>query len=140
VAQASGHAVGWHKSLVGDGAFTHEAGIHVDGLLKDPLNYQGIDPAEVGRAHRLVLGKHSGRQAIRLAYEQMLHLSINADQAGLVLPLLRRFVTETKRSPASADLHAFLQEICGDDACVVPVSAINPGKRVVPDAVQGEAA
>lgn len=113
VAQASGHPVGWHKSLVGDGAFTHEAGIHVDGLLKDPLNYQGIDPAEVGRAHRLVLGKHSGRQAIRLAYEQMLHLNINADQAALVLPLLRRFVTDTKRPPASRDLEQFLSQIAG---------------------------
>jgi homocitrate synthase NifV len=111
VARASGHAVGWHKSLVGDGAFTHEAGIHVDGLMKDPLNYQGIDPAEVGRMHRLVLGKHSGRQAIRLAYEQLLQTEIDAETAGLVLPLLRRFVTDTKRPPASVDLRRFLDEI-----------------------------
>ncbi|MFP4603509.1 MAG: homocitrate synthase [Halochromatium sp.] len=110
VAQASGHPVGWHKSLVGDGAFTHEAGIHVDGLLKDPNNYQGIDPAEVGRQHRLVLGKHSGRQAIRLAYEQLLQLDIDAAQAERVLPQLRRFVTETKRPPASADLRRFLEQ------------------------------
>ena len=110
VAQASGHAVGWHKSLVGDGAFTHEAGIHVDGLLKDPLNYQGIDPAELGRSHQIVLGKHSGRQAIRLAYEQLLHLDIDAAQAERVLPLLRRFVTQTKRSPAGADLRLLLEQ------------------------------
>ncbi|MBK1619777.1 homocitrate synthase [Lamprobacter modestohalophilus] len=110
VEQASGHAIGWHKSLVGDGVFTHEAGIHVDGLLKDPLNYQGIDPAEVGRQHQIVLGKHSGRQAIRLAYEQLLQLDINAMQAERVLPLLRRFVTETKRAPASTDLRRFLEQ------------------------------
>ena len=110
VAQASGRPVAWHKSLVGDGAFTHEAGIHVDGLLKDLNNYQGIDPAEIGRQHRLVLGKHSGRQAIRLAYEQLLQLDIDAAQAERVLPQLRRFVTETKRPPASADLRRFLQE------------------------------
>ncbi|WP_462322235.1 homocitrate synthase/isopropylmalate synthase family protein, partial [Halochromatium sp.] len=117
VAQASGHAVGWHKSLVGDGAFTHEAGIHVDGLLKDPLNYQGIDPAEVGRKHQIVLGKHSGRQAIRLAYEQLLQLDINAAQAERVLPLLRRFVTETKRPPERNDLQRFL-----DQAACLPLS------------------
>jgi homocitrate synthase NifV len=110
VAEASGHPVGWHKSLVGDGAFTHEAGIHVDGLLKDPLNYQGIDPAEVGRQHRLVLGKHSGSQAVRVAYEQMLNLDIDANQAALVLPQLRRFVTETKRAPAREDLRRFLEQ------------------------------
>ena len=111
VARASGRPVGWHKSLVGDGAFTHEAGIHVDGLLKDPLNYQGIDPAEVGRRHRLVLGKHSGRHSVQMAYEQLLATIIDADQAERVLPLVRRFVTETKRSPASDDLRRFLAQI-----------------------------
>jgi hypothetical protein len=44
VATASGKQVAWHKSLVGDGAFSHEAGIHVDGLLEDVGNYQGVDP------------------------------------------------------------------------------------------------
>lgn len=111
VAQASGRPVAWHKSLVGDGAFTHEAGIHVDGLLKDPRNYQAIDPAELGRRHRLVLGKHSGRQAIRLAYAELLKTEIDADAAGRVLPLLRRFVKDNKRVPETADLWRFLSEI-----------------------------
>lgn len=110
VAQASGRPVAWHKSLVGDGAFTHEAGIHVDGLLKDPRNYQGIDPAEVGRMHRLVLGKHSGSSALRLAYRQWLDTDLDGAQADLVLPLLRRFVTEHKRSPQRDDLRRFLAE------------------------------
>jgi homocitrate synthase NifV len=114
VARASGRPVGWQKSLVGDGAFTHEAGIHVDGLMKDPLNYQGIDPAEVGRQHRLVLGKHSGRHAVQLAYAQLLQTAIDCEQAELVLPLVRRFVTETKHSPTTRDLRRFLAEIAGD--------------------------
>ncbi|AHF02937.1 homocitrate synthase [Marichromatium purpuratum 984] len=111
VAQASGRPVAWHKSLVGDGAFTHEAGIHVDGLLKDPLNYQGIDPAELGRHHRLVLGKHSGRQAVRQAYAELLHQEVGLDQAERLLPLVRRFVTATKRAPVAADLQRFLCEL-----------------------------
>ena len=44
VAQASGRPVSWQKSLVGEGVFTREAGIHVEGLLKHPDNYQGFDP------------------------------------------------------------------------------------------------
>ncbi|TVQ93889.1 MAG: homocitrate synthase [Chromatiaceae bacterium] len=120
VAQASGRPVAWHKSLVGDGAFTHEAGIHVDGLLKDPLNYQGIDPAEVGRMHRLVLGKHSGSTALRLAYRQWLDTDLDGAQASLVLPLLRRFVTETKRSPQTADLRRFLEESGALPAATTP--------------------
>ncbi len=109
VETASGHPVAWQKSLVGAGAFTHEAGIHVDGLLKDPRNYQGVDPAELGRGHRLVLGKHSGRGAVRRAYADLLHLDL--EQAGRVLPLVRRFVTLAKRPPRSGDMIGFLRDI-----------------------------
>lgn len=111
VATASGKPVAWHKSLVGGGAFTHEAGIHVDGLLKDPLNYQGIDPAEMGTGHRMVLGKHSGRGAVRQVYAELLDLELDAEQAERVLSLVRRFVTRTKRSPHVFDLHRFLAQI-----------------------------
>ncbi len=111
VETASGHPVAWQKSLVGAGAFTHEAGIHVDGLLKDPRNYQGVDPAELGRGHRLVLGKHSGRGAVRRAYADLLHLDLDLEQAGRVLPLVRRFVTLAKRPPRSGDMIGFLRDI-----------------------------
>ncbi len=111
VARASGKPVAWHKSLVGQGAFTHEAGIHVDGLLKDTRNYEGIDPAEVGHQHRLVLGKHSGTQGVCHAYAEHLSLVLAPEQAAQVLPLVRRFVTATKRSPGPRDLRRFLTEI-----------------------------
>jgi homocitrate synthase NifV len=111
VARASGKPVAWHKSLVGDGAFTHESGIHVDGLLKDPLNYQGIDPAEVGRRHHLVLGKHSGRHAVRQAYADLLCCDLDLDEADRLLPLVRRFATQSKRPPAASELMRFLAEI-----------------------------
>ena len=111
VTAASGKQVAWHKSLVGDGAFTHEAGIHVDGLLKDPRNYQGVDPAEMGRGHRLMLGKHSGKRAVRQAYAELLALDLEVDQAERVLSLVRRFVTRHKRSPRVLELTHFLAEI-----------------------------
>lgn len=109
VANASGRPVPWQKSLVGDGVFTHEAGIHVDGLLKNPLNYQGIDPAELGREHRIVLGKHSGSRAVVLAY-QNLGLPITQAQADMILQRVRTFSTEVKRAPADQDLIKFYQE------------------------------
>jgi homocitrate synthase NifV len=111
VATASGKQVAWHKSLVGDGAFMHEAGIHVDGLLKDPRNYQGVDPAEMGRGHRWVLGKHSGSRAVRQAYADLMALDLAADQAARVLPLVRRYVTRHKCAPQVAELAGFLAEI-----------------------------
>lgn len=107
VATASGDTIGSRKSLIGRDVFSHEAGIHVDGLLKDPNNYQGVDPALVGRNHQLVLGKHSGSQGVMHAYQQ-LGIVINRLQAGRLLPQIRQFVSINKRAPQSADLNQFL--------------------------------
>ncbi|HEX6735551.1 MAG TPA: homocitrate synthase, partial [Azonexus sp.] len=107
VASASGRAVPWQKSVVGAGAFTHEAGIHVDGLLKHPDNYQGFDPREVGQAHRIVLGKHSGSRAVQVVYGG-LGIELGTDEAAALLPHVRHFVASRKRPPDTADLHALL--------------------------------
>jgi homocitrate synthase NifV len=110
VAAASGDTIGSRKSLIGRAVFSHEAGIHVDGLLKDPNNYQGVDPALVGRRHELVLGKHSGSRGVMHAYQQ-LGIRIDRWQAGRLLPLIRRFVSLNKRSPESAELNQFLHNL-----------------------------
>lgn len=110
VATASGDTIGSRKSLIGRDVFSHEAGIHVDGLLKDPNNYQGVDPALVGRSHQLVLGKHSGSQGVMHAYRQ-LGIQINRWQAGRLLPLIREFVSLHKRAPQSTDLNQFLHSL-----------------------------
>ncbi|MBF0624465.1 MAG: homocitrate synthase [Magnetococcales bacterium] len=103
VEQASGRRLGHQKSLVGRMAFSHEAGIHVDGLLKDVATYQGVDPTRLGRRHEMVLGKHSGRHAIRNGYAR---LGIRLEDADLdrLLPAIRRFVTCNKRAPEADDL------------------------------------
>lgn len=110
VATASGDTIGSRKSLIGRDVFSHEAGIHVDGLLKDPQNYQGVDPAIVGRQHQLVLGKHSGSQGVMHAYAQ-LGIAINRWQAGRILPMIRQFVALNKRTPQSAELNHFLHSL-----------------------------
>ena len=110
VATASGDTIGSRKSLIGRDVFSHEAGIHVDGLLKDPINYQGVDPAIVGRSHQLVLGKHSGSQGVMHAYQQ-LGIHIDKAQAGRLLPLIRSFVSFNKRTPQSTELNQFLHSL-----------------------------
>ncbi len=108
VAQASGDTIGSRKSLIGQQVFSHEAGIHVDGLLKNPLNYQGIDPAIVGREHQLVLGKHSGSKGVIHAYRQM-GIRLSHTQAQNLLVHVRQFVKDHKRSPQSHDLNHIYQ-------------------------------
>jgi homocitrate synthase NifV len=107
VAQAARRPVPWQKSIVGAGVFTHEAGIHVDGLLKDPRNYQGFDPAEVGRNHHIVLGKHSGHRAVSSVYARIGILLDEATAKNLV-DAVRAFAAAARRSPEEADLRELL--------------------------------
>ena len=67
VERLTGYFVQANKAIVGANAFAHEAGIHQDGLLKDPATYQIMDPEELGVAMTLPLGKHSGRHAFARA-------------------------------------------------------------------------
>src|SRR5215470_964767 len=64
--EVTGAAVAPNKAVVGANAFAHEAGIHQDGIIKNPLTYEIITPETVGVPSRsLVMGKHSGRNALR---------------------------------------------------------------------------
>jgi homocitrate synthase NifV len=107
VARASGRPVAAGKSIVGDAVFTHESGIHVDGLLKDRANYENFQPEELGREHRLVLGKHSGSHALKSAYAR-LGLRLDAAQVPLLLACLRAHVESTKQAPTDDDLLRFV--------------------------------
>ena len=66
VTAITGISVQPNKAIVGANAFAHEAGIHQDGVIKEKSTYEIMDPESVGIAKSsLVLGKHSGRHALR---------------------------------------------------------------------------
>jgi len=109
VADASGRVVAPNKSIVGAKVFTHESGIHVDGLLKNVLNYEGFSPSELGRAHSTVLGKHSGLHAVSDAYRR-LGVNLTPAMARLLLERIRQHAIQTKHSPCVGELTRFYQE------------------------------
>ena len=109
VAEASGRPVPVNKSIVGEAIFTHEAGIHVSGLLRDRRTYEAIDPASLGRRHRIVLGKHSGVAGVMHACAG-LGLTLDEAQARAVLLRVRHFAATRKRSPTKDDLRRFCLE------------------------------
>jgi homocitrate synthase NifV len=109
VATASGRPVAANKSIVGEAVFTHEAGIHVDGLLKNVINYQGVDPKDLGREHRLVLGKHSGTHAVKRSFRQ-LGIELSEVDAWRVLKRIRIHASQTKRPPSETELKLFYAE------------------------------
>ena len=110
VARASGRPVSANKSIVGSAVFTHEAGIHVDGLIKNPHNYQSIDPHSLGREHSIVLGKHSGTSAVARAYQE-LGLPLDGALASALLTRMRNFAMSHKRAPEAHELHSFHHEV-----------------------------
>jgi homocitrate synthase NifV len=109
VSIASGRPIPVNKSIVGDAVFTHESGIHVDGLLKNPLNYQGLAPETVGRSHKLVLGKHSGTSAVMHAYAAI-GITLTEFEAKAMLARIREHAVATKRTLSAADLERFYLE------------------------------
>jgi 2-isopropylmalate synthase len=98
--EITGAQVAPNKAIIGANAFAHEAGIHQDGIIKNPLTYEIISPLTVGvPARSLVLGKHSGRNALRLTLRDLGYeasdtelaevyrrVTALADQAKLVRP------------------------------------------------------
>ena len=65
LAEITGVPVQPNKAIIGRNAFAHEAGIHQDGMIKNPLTYEIMTPQSVGVPNtQLVLGKHSGRHAL----------------------------------------------------------------------------
>jgi 2-isopropylmalate synthase len=72
VSRLTGYPVQPNKAIVGRNAFAHESGIHQDGVLKERSTYEIMDAATVGvDAKQIVLGKHSGRHALRQALEEL---------------------------------------------------------------------
>jgi homocitrate synthase NifV len=110
VAHASSRPLSWNKSLVGEGVFTHESGIHVDGLLKDFKNYQGIDPKLFGREHQFILGKHSGSSGVMKAYRD-LGIHLTRSEASTLLEKIRRFISDGKKLPQVKELKDFYYEL-----------------------------
>jgi 2-isopropylmalate synthase len=80
--EITGAQVAPNKAIVGANAFAHEAGIHQDGIIKNPLTYEIMSPQSVGvPARSLVLGKHSGRNALRLTLRDLGYEATDAELA-----------------------------------------------------------
>jgi 2-isopropylmalate synthase len=110
VSEATGLAVQANKAIVGSNAFAHESGIHQDGILKHQETYEFIRPETVGAdASRLVLGKHSGRHALRA---RLADLGYELDDATLDRAF-RRFkdLADKKRVVTEADLAALVADL-----------------------------
>jgi len=101
VERLTGLLVPQHQPIVGYNAFRHESGIHVDGILKDPANYEALAPRVVGRAHTFVLGKHSGRALLR-RFAQERGLAYDDDLLDRVLASVKEMQPKQARAEFDA--------------------------------------
>ncbi len=113
VGQASCRPVPEWKAVVGEKVFSHESGLHTDGVLKFPGNYEGFDPAEVGLANHLVVGKHSGSHGLK---QRLKDLGLDPEQldTSRLLEKVRNCSQHLKRALTDDEL----LQLGGDASCV----------------------
>jgi homocitrate synthase NifV len=96
VAKASNRTLPAWKAVVGERVFAHESGLHADGVIKDPKNYEGFDPAEVGLVRQIVVGKHSGTSGLMERYKDM-GIAISRSEAMHLMDKVRKIAQQTRR-------------------------------------------
>src|SRR5437667_5145148 len=109
VSRLTGYTVQPNKAIVGRNAFAHEAGIHQDGVLKERTTYEIMDATTVGlESNELVLGKHSGRHALRQALED---LGFTVDGQALNQAFKRfKEIADKKKQVSAMDLEAIVSD------------------------------
>ena len=103
VAKASDRPLSVSKPVVGSRVFAHESGLHADGVIKDPHNYEGFDPAEVGLTRSIVVGKHSGTGGLIERYRSM-GIVVDRMRADPLLIKTRAMSCQRKRDLTNGEL------------------------------------
>jgi len=96
VAKASARAIPVWKAIVGANVFAHESGIHADGVLKNPINYEVFEPGEVGLTRQIVVGKHSGSHTILHKFKEF-EIDLTDKEATDILAMTRLMSVDLKR-------------------------------------------
>ncbi|ADL57673.1 2-isopropylmalate synthase [Methanothermobacter sp. KEPCO-1] len=124
-----------NKAIVGENAFAHEAGIHVHGVLEKAETYEPITPEMVGHKRRIVLGKHTGANALRSKLQEY-GIDMNEDQFCTLYEQVKRLGDKGKRI-TDADLRAMAVTILGKatrEIVKLEGIAVMTGESVMPTA------
>lgn len=114
VSNASGRELLAWKAIVGSNMFKHESGIHADGALKDPKNYEAFEPEEVGLQRQIVIGKHSGKAAIINKFLEY-DIELSPEMASKVLEEIRAVSVRMKRSLFDKEIVGIYYDLLADE-------------------------
>ncbi len=99
-----------YKPITGANAFAHESGVHQDGMLKNRLTYEIMTPESVGRkGSEMVIGKHSGRHAIKKKLAELGFADLDEDQVGVVFDAVKA-LADRKERIFDEDVEALVHE------------------------------
>lgn len=90
-------SISHNEPIVGELVFTHESGIHIDGMLKVKNSFESFSPEKVGREHSFIIGKHTGSAAIQYKLLEQ-GINISREEAKLLLPIVRDYCSHTQSS------------------------------------------
>ncbi|MGH8001528.1 MAG: 2-isopropylmalate synthase [Brasilonema sp.] len=154
VSQFTGIVVQPNKAIVGANAFAHESGIHQDGILKHRQTYEIMEAADIGLSeNRIILGKHSGRNAFRTRLQE---LGFELSEADLNKAFMRfKEIADKKKEMSDWDLEAIVRDetqiqvdkgfqlehvqvTCGDCTCpTATITVVTPNGEILTDAAVG---
>lgn len=136
VSKLTGFTIQPNKAIVGKNAFAHEAGIHQAGILKERTTYEIMTPQSIGlESNSLVLGKHSGRHALKKKLEEMGY-ALDKEKLNEVFEEFKR-LADKKKEIFIEDLEAIVsEEIIGKipETFRLEYFHINTGNRTLPTA------
>jgi 2-isopropylmalate synthase len=153
VSETTGFLVPPNKAIVGGNAFRHESGIHQDGVIKKAITYEIMDPQTVGwPSSKLVLGKHSGRHALKKRLEELGYILSDEELARAFIVFKQ--LADKKKEVTNRDLESLLAEekravsetyrleqvqvSCGDrNIPTATVKLVAPDGEIVADAALG---
>lgn len=110
VSRASGRELPIWKAIVGTNMFAHESGIHADGAIKNPKNYEAFDPHAVGLERQIVIGKHSGKAAIINKFKEY-NIDLTDEEASKILEKVRALSVRLKRSLFDKELVTLYKQL-----------------------------
>ena len=107
-----------NKPITGQNAFSHKAGVHTDGVIKNPQTYEGFDPAILGRERKIVIDKYTGKRAV-LSRLQEYDISVTPEELEGIVEEIKA-VGDNHRMIFDTDILEIAEKVTGRNIDVIP--------------------
>jgi 2-isopropylmalate synthase len=107
-----------NKPVTGQNAFSHKAGVHTDGVIKNPATYESFDPAILGRERKIVIDKYTGKSAV-LSRLQEYNISVNQQELEGIVQAIKQ-VGDNRKLIFDTDILEIAEKVTGRNIDVIP--------------------